>query len=276
MDIVINSEKKDIPLTSNILASYGGYRQNILACFDQNIINLPIADLLCREHNLSGQWIAASAIHWEASHNDAMITATSQDLEINEKESKLFFQAIAKFLEADGFKPIYHDAQTWLFNIENKPAIKTKMPQALLHQSLMPVLEVMDKSGYWPRLITELQMFLSSHPLNLARANHLAINGLWFWGSGELNINTLRPIATNDETIFSLIKNFCPQISYLTDNLTLEKNHLLIINNFEEINLPQLEKKVKKYSVNWYWSNLAYTVPQFSWWSSLLPSRWRK
>ncbi|WP_131777707.1 hypothetical protein [Legionella fairfieldensis] len=262
----MNGTKDIVPRNSKPSQNQDNYFLNLLHALDYDPFHPPLADLLRAYHELDGQWVIASPVHWEATHNDAMITAESQELELTDKESRLWFTEIAQFLKDDNFKPVYHDAQTWLFNVDNKPVIRSRSPRSLLHQSLMPVLANLDNTLFWQRLITELQMYLSAHPLNQQRKTAFSINGLWFWGEGDFILDHKKPIETDDKTLLALLNK---PFGKLTTDINFKKNHLLFIHDPAPINFSKLEQKTRKHTVHWYWNNLAYTNPASHWWSRL-------
>lgn len=265
MDVIVNAIKDDVPVGSEPLHGLGDYYANILVGLGYKSDHLPLAALLALYHQQPGHWLIATPIHWEATHNDAMIVAAGQALELTENESRRWFTEVAQFLHADHFQPVFHDAQTWLFNLDNKPKITSHSIQSVLHQSIMPLLNALDKTLYWQRLITELQMYLSTHPLNKERESKLAINGVWFWGEGELTIPHQRPFATDDETLLKLGSYISP----LTPSITLQKDHILVINDVKQIEFCHLDDKMRKNKIHWYWNNMAYSMPVGHWWSRL-------
>lgn len=269
MQLVINGNKDKAPVGSEILSGEGAYLLNFMHCLGFERANPPLADLLGFYHHLEGQWLIASPVHWEASHNDAMLTGAGNALELSEEESRDFFKEVSAFLKADGFEPFYHDACTWLFRIDDKPLIQSPPPQTILHQSLMPYLDAMEHSFFWQRLITELQMYLSSHPLNAKREDKPAINGLWFWGAGQFQIEANQRLVTDDEQLLALAPQMQGQINPLTDQSILEKDQLLLIQEPEQIEYCHLLEKTKKNKTHWYWNNLAYLSQPPSWWKRL-------
>ncbi len=264
MHVVVNSIKEDVPVGSESLNGQKNYHHNILLCLGYKPDNLPLANFLALYQQLPGRWLVASPIHWQATHNDAMIVANGQELELTEQESRLWFSEVAQFLHADQFTPVFHDAHTWLFKIDDKPQITSQSPLTILHQSIMPILTRLDTSFYWQRLITELQMYLTAHPLNEKRQPKLAINGLWFWGEAEFSFSGNRTVVTDDEVLLNHTHQFSP----LTPMTVIKKNHLVIINDPKQIEFCNLTAKMRKNKVHWYWNNLAYCT-KVSWWSRI-------
>jgi hypothetical protein len=270
MDIIINGITENAPIASKPLSSQGDYYHNLLVCLGYNPFTPPLADLLRHYHHLEGQWLVATPIHWQATHNDAKLVATGRELGLTEEESRLWFAEVAQFLQADGLTLVYHDEQTWLLKIDHKPKITSQSVNSMLHQSLMPVLDKLDSTFFWQRLITELQMYLSSHPLNAKRDANLPINGLWFWGEGEFVLSENRPIATDDDVILRHAASASNSIKRLTAATVFAKNQVLIIHDPQQITSCHLAEKTQKNSVHWYWNNLAYLSQANRWWSKLL------
>ena len=141
------------------------------------------ADALRRLHGLEGDWLIVSPIYWEATHNDAMIMACGEMLDLSDEESRQWFAALAKFLVNDKVTLHYHDANTWLIQFDECPPINAKPVHSLLQQSMMQQLAALDPTLFWSRFLTENQMFFSEHPLNKARTGRYPVNGVWIWGS---------------------------------------------------------------------------------------------
>ncbi|MBA2656096.1 MAG: hypothetical protein H0U70_03830 [Tatlockia sp.] len=268
MDVIINGERNGIPTDSNPLNRQTDYYQNILLSLGYEAEYLPLAALLKLYHHLPGKWLIASPVHWEASHNDAMLVASGKELDLSDNESHLWFTEIADFLKADDFTPVYYDAQTWLFKVDDKPEITSQTLDTIMHKSLMPVFDTLDSSFFWPRLITELQMYLSAHPLNSKRQG-LAINGLWFWGEGDFVLKNSKPLITDDEILLEHAAITGENLSPLTLETRFSKDALVIIKDPSQLELSNLTEKIKNFTVNWYWTNCSYSSRPAHWWSRI-------
>lgn len=267
MDVIVNDLKDTVPVGSSPLFGQEDYHQNILLCLGYERQYLPLADLLKYYHQLSGQWLIATPVHWEATHNDATLVASAKELKLSEAESRLWFKAVADFLKQDDFDPLFHNAQTWLFKAEGKPLFKSKSVHSILHQSLMPLLADLDNSLYWQRLFTELQMYLSAHPLNLNRGSSLPVNGLWFWGEGSLGKQSDKTLLTDDKVLQYCLVEKGLNIRELSASSTYDPNQLVVIYDAKQIELGDLEEKTKRTQVSWYWNNCSYSQKAASWWS---------
>jgi len=126
-------------------------------------------------------WLVATPVHWIATHNDAMITACNSSLKLSEEDSRRFFTAIAADAACSGVVMRYHDPYSWFIRAPGHPPINAKSAESLLHQSLMPTLQLLDTTFFWQRYLTECQMFLSTHSLNKERILVPTINGIWIW-----------------------------------------------------------------------------------------------
>lgn len=268
MDVVVNGVLSSVPLKSKVIPGQSNYYLNFLNRLGCDNERPPLADLLRHHYQLEGEWLIASPIHWEAGHNDAMLTASDEALELDETESRLWFAQVSDFLKEDGFTPLFHDAHTWLFKKSEKPALFSRSPQTILHQSITPELAALDPSLYWLRLITELQMFLNSHPLNNQRAAKPAINGLWFWGAGEFKPDLINPIFTDDELLLRH-ELLGKQIRSLDSLTFFVKDALLIIKDPDSFDFAAFENKTKNKTLRWYWNNLSYVSQANPWWSRL-------
>lgn len=263
MDVVINANCETMPLKAKPLITQHNYLVNTLTALGCDPDYPPVADMLKHHHQLPGNWLIASPIHWQATHNDAIITATGDSLSIDDKLARIWFAEISQFLSQDGFELVYYNATIWMVKAGNKAPLHSQSVYRMLHQSLMPALSVMDPSMYWQRLLTELQMFMGSHPLNHGKA--VPVNGLWFWGGGTLVNQSKRVIMTDDEVMQSAY----PHCLSLDLSKAPPKQSLIIIQQAEPQLLSQLAQLTAKMPTHWYWNNLAYRLKAKRWWSRL-------
>lgn len=263
MDVVINSDINTVPEGSLPIINQGDYYHNILTCLGYPIDFPPVADLLRRYHGLEGDWLIASPIYWQATHNDAMIMASGSALQLSDQESQGWFAALVDFVQPNKVHMHYHDAHTWLIQVKEHPRITAKPVHMLLHQSMTPQLKALDSTLFWQRFITENQMMFSGHPLNKARMDRYPINGLWIWGGGQLQSRSKRPFICNDEQTFKLAALLSTQVSYLQPGESLKKNTVILSSANQA---EGLQTQLQKYTVRWYWNNVAYINKPQHWW----------
>jgi hypothetical protein len=270
IDIVINAELDAAPAGSEPLPHQANFYHNILACLGYSNESPPVADLLRSYHGLEGEWLVVSPIHWQATHNDAMIVASGHDLGLSDSASRLWFAALAEFVALDNIKLHYHDAATWLLQAEGKPQLTAKPVHTLHHQSMMPELKRLDDTLFWQRFITENQMFFSAHALNKTRTELYPINGLWLWGGGQLHKRVKNPLICSDDGLVRLANLLSTHVSAYGHGPSVAQNSVLLLNELSLDEQFALQTQLQKNTVRWYWNNVAYLSKPKSWLSRLI------
>ena len=135
---------------------------------------LSVAALLAKSHELSGEWVIVSPVHWEAGHQDAVMTS-------RESATREQFDAFQAFVAEVGMELYYHDAETWLLNAKTVSLPDMPPLETVLNISMRPLLENLRKQPDWLRFLTEAQMFLSAY--QMAHPDKTVINGVWLWGA---------------------------------------------------------------------------------------------
>ena len=256
MKVIINAVCETLPHDCTPIANAGHFYQNILTCLGYSHEAPPVADLLRRVHGLDGEWYVLSPMHWQATHNDALIVLCDEALPLSDEASRQWFAVVSDFLSEVGMTLYYHDAYTWLLQPNQNAALTAKPVQALVQQSLMPALSAMDSTGFWPRFITEMQMFLSGHPMNATRASSRSFNGVWVWGGGALGARVDRVLFCDESTNALgeiLSTNVCPFEG------KMGRDDLIILSDashFSSSNNPP---------IHWYWNNTAYITEPKTW-----------
>jgi len=266
MNVVINSPLKANPSDSVLIPGQQDYYCNILACLGYSIAELPVADLLRRLHGWAdeGLWLIVSPMHWQATHNDAMMTAAGADLLLTEDEGRAWFDAFATFAETDTIKMYYHDASTWLIQLTNYSPITARPVYTSLHQSMMPQLETLDHTLFWQRFMTESQMFLSGHVLNQARQGRCVINGIWIWGGGRIHISDHHNILIDNDNLLPFATLLSTRVMMYSAKQQVPDETLILWHDVGS--LPMLQQQLKKRTVAWYWNNQAYLLKPKHWW----------
>ena len=270
MDVVINAELVEAPVCSTPLPHQRNYYHHIFSCLLDSSESPPVADLLRKYYGLEGHWLIASPIYWQATHNDAMIVACGQALELSESDSLRWYSALAQFVKPYNINLHYHDAYTRLINVDNLPQITAKSVYTLLHQSLLAEIRALDPTLFWQRFITESQMFFSAHPLNKERGETNPINGIWIWGDGKLLENHLKPLVCQNDELLKLAQLLSTKVSGYSPSAPISKNSLFLFGELNPSELHVLELQSQKHTVRWYWNNIAYLTKPKSWISRLI------
>lgn len=257
MDVIINSVCAGVPEGSRLLASQGSALLNLLVSLKYDPLNPPVADLLRQYKRLEGDWLMLSPVHWQASHNDAMIIAAGDDLQLDDIQSQSWFQRYADYLAEEQMTLHYYESGLWLICVNQKPSINAKPVHHILNKSLMPELALLDTSMYWQKFITESQMFFASLP------NETALNGVWLWGGARLDGQSPMSICA-DEHFLELAKICSSNVSPYSPSLELKKFQIVLLNDFDVLS-TQHKFQLKKLRCNWYWNDFAYTQSDSNW-----------
>ncbi|KTD21117.1 hypothetical protein [Legionella londiniensis] len=268
MDVIVNDRLESLPEGSIQVPGYGDFYYHLLSCLGYSSNHFPLADLLRRCHGLEGDWYIASLIHWQATHNDAMITASPDDLKLSELEARLWFAALKEFIAAENMELFYSNPHLWLIQCKQPRTIQAKPLYDVLNQSMMTHIRNLDSTLHWQRFITECQMFLGSHSLNDNRPD-LPINGLWVWGGGALAKPGTRPIISGDSGYSYLASFLSTKVIPYEPRRSYPDNAVLLFATLAVKDLANLQNQLKHYTVNWHWNNLSYTTKPRKWWSRL-------
>lgn len=257
MDVIIN-QSGVIPAFRTISMDFSPQLElNFLASCGYNRDDPPLADLLKTSHQLEGDWAVLTPMHWDASHNDALIVAAAEDLNCSTEEYLSCFQRYADFLAEDNSTLYFHNSTTWLLRIDGKPNFHTRPSHQMIHQSLMPELGKMDSTMYWQKFFTESQMFFASEN------NKSMINGVWLWGNSKLKTRLDVSICA-DEELFSIANAVSTKVSLYDPAISLEGFQILLLNKINVLNQSHIDELNKK-PTSWYWNNMAYKCKGSNW-----------
>ncbi|KGP64409.1 hypothetical protein EP47_11605 [Legionella norrlandica] len=265
MDVIINTEGSCNSDDEKQLKSQGSAILNLLVCCGYEANNPPIGELLKSSHSLEGDWVVLTPIHWNASHNDAMIVAINGDLQWTDQEAKHWFELYSAYLAEEGMTLYFHDAFTWLLRVDNMPYLHAKPVYQIQNKSLMPELAQLDPTLYWQKFFTESQMFFASH------FRESLINGIWAWGGAKLGTKKTIPICT-DKEFFSLAQGCSSNVTLYNPSVSLKEFQIILLRDISSLSeLHQVE--VKKIHAYWYWNNCAFIRTKHNWftrfWRSL-------
>lgn len=264
MNVLINSECSIVPEGAKLLTSEGNILLNFLFALGYNPSDPPYGDLLKTYYKLEGEWVILSLVHWEATHNDAMIVSLNNELQLQEPGAKSWFHLFSEYLAEEGNVLHYHDNETWLLSNNQQHPLNAKPVHHLLNRSLMPEIMQLSKTMYWQKFLTESQMLFASKP------NRSLINGLWVWGNAKLK--KLKPISIcADEQFFSLAQICSPKVTLYNPLLKLKNYQIILLTEFSILS-NEHQEELKKLPLDWFWNNVAYRINSGSWYSCL----WRK
>lgn len=127
----------------------------------------------------------ADPVHLVADRDDLVLAARVNDLGA---DAAALAAALDAHLAADGARLVVARPDTWFVRTERAYDVVTTPIDAALGHGVFPHLPRGADAVTWKRWLTEAQMLLHEHPVNVAREaqGRLTVNGLWFWGGGTL------------------------------------------------------------------------------------------
>jgi len=201
----------DLTLQTGMDWSAGGalrpWQAHLLSCLSGSEVSglqLPAARLQQRHLDTAQGIVCADPVHLQADRDTARLLP-SEVLEISEQESEQLLADLNAFLIADGLTLYSETSGGWYLTGMDASQLESLPPSFLAHRSASAFMPGGQNSEPWQRLMTELQMLLHTHPVNVARQERgaLTVNSLWFWGGGAidpalLGENTLSVYADAD------------------------------------------------------------------------------
>lgn len=258
MQVIIDmdGEIKETALPSSP-TSQGSAFLNLLYCLGYESNNPPLGDVLSQHHQLEGRWLILSPSCWQASHNDVQVTAFGEHLLWEEAEAQAVFNRFAHHVAEEGLTLFYHDKNTWLLSLKDKPPLNSKPVHQLLHHTLLKVLREGDPTMYWQKFFTQSQMFFAT------QSDSSLVNGVWAWGGAVLGNKKNTPICA-DNAFFPTAK-ICSTAATLYDpEKPLVKRGILLLSDHTLLN-EQHHKQLKKIKTIWYWNNGVSITTRLSW-----------
>ena len=130
--------------------------------------------------------IVADPVHFDAGHNDVVLTQRVDDLERDEADALVAM--LSTHFTDDGLRFVAPRAGAWFVFAAQTQDVATTPVDAVVGRSLIPHLPRGPSAGTWKRWQDEIGMLLHDHPVNAAREarGRPSANAIWFWGGGRL------------------------------------------------------------------------------------------
>jgi hypothetical protein len=138
---------------------------------------------------VGGFWMHATPMHFAAGLDRLTVHALRDDHRVVHAERAELEPAIAAHLRPAGFELLTSAGDEWLIRSERVLQVQLATPEAVLDCPLEQVMPRGPDAAYLRRLMTELQMVLHEHPVNLRRSQRGVpeVNALWLHGGGMLD-----------------------------------------------------------------------------------------
>lgn len=131
--------------------------------------------------------VRADPVYLKADRDNAKLIAPEQ-LDLSGSEADQMLAALNEFNKDDGLVFFRHQPHEWFMCGMQADELETYPPSFLANRNASSFLPDGDEAARWRRLMTELQMLLHAHPVNLQREQRalMPVNGVWFWGGALL------------------------------------------------------------------------------------------
>lgn len=196
----------------------------------------------------SMHYMHADPVHLRAELDHAVL-ASSVDLSISEAESFELCTILHKHFSQDDLSFFRLNKNQWFVSSKDKITIKTTPLVDAVGRNVNFILPTGKDSSQWKQVLTEAQMLMHTHEVNVERedAGQQIINSLWFYGSGKLPVveSKVTAICSNDEMYRGLSRHLtCDYFKrpgllsdYLDALLSQEKNAINLLHIAELENL---------------------------------------
>ncbi len=161
---------------------------------------LPIADCLYLDGN-SGSQACVQPVALDASHDDARLLP-GHCLEITMHEAQVLAASLNELWNPDGINVDPVTPIEWRLTGQASASLSCPPVSAIAYRSVADALPRRAEAAAWRQLLTEAQMLLHEHPVNVSRQQRglRAINSIWCFGGAPLE-------APQSESSVSLISN---------------------------------------------------------------------
>ena len=144
-----------------------------------------------------GPWLRADPVHVRVGRN-AMTLHSAAILDIERTEADALLAALQDHFRGDGFEFAAPSPERWYVRVPKGELPDTTPLEEALGRDMLGLLPVSRGKLNWRSTLTEAQMLLSAHEVNMRRETEgrPAINSVWFWGGGELPEHVAAPYRT--------------------------------------------------------------------------------
>jgi hypothetical protein len=131
-----------------------------------------------------GEWIRADPVHLRVEGDDVVLHDPSV-LELTTGETAALVAALREHFAPDGLEWQAVSPERWYVRVPAGESPTTVPLERAFRRNVFGMLPRGRGRINWPSALTESQMTLSAHAVNLKRASaSLAANSVWFWGEG--------------------------------------------------------------------------------------------
>lgn len=135
-----------------------------------------------------GYWLCATPMHFAAGLSRLSAIALDADASVTAEERGVLEILLAAHLRDADMLLTTSSSGEWLVRAQRELDLATASPESATRNALEEMMPRGADGARLRRLMTELQMMLHEHPVNLARTRRglPEINAIWFYGAGAL------------------------------------------------------------------------------------------
>ncbi|NOQ87870.1 MAG: hypothetical protein GQ550_03015 [Gammaproteobacteria bacterium] len=252
------------------LPSQGNVNDVVASIFKLNIEgDFPSAALTLLandKYDSAMSYMHADPVHLRADMDHAVLTS-SADLNISDSESVALCERLNQHFNQDGLTFLLLNKNQWFVSSKNKIKMNTTSLIDATGRNINFILPEGEDAVRWKQVLTEAQMLMHSHELNISRENSglMTINSLWFHGSGELTdikSDKVANLRSNDDMLRGLAGFINCDYLKVPDSVNKYTDYLLSCNegSVEVLHLAELEHLVNYTDVRPWLQQLAETL----------------
>ena len=165
---------------------------------DANEENFPFAAVASRADRntdcAAKYWLRADPVHLSV-NRDRIVLLDASQLDVTAVESTALVASMQAHFESDALTFSAPHPRRWYIASDKPFAIRTHCVSAVRGRNVADYWFDGADRALWQTRLSEMQMLLHAHPVNDAReaAGQLQINGVWFWGEGEMPAGLKHP-----------------------------------------------------------------------------------
>lgn len=131
--------------------------------------------------------VCADPVHLQADRDTATMVAP-ETLRLSDEEADSLTATLNEFLLVDGLRFRVHSPTSWFLSGMPGSHLESLPPSFLANRPVSSYLPEGEDTEQWRRLMSEIQMLLHGHPVNLERERQgkPTVNCVWFWGGADL------------------------------------------------------------------------------------------
>lgn len=132
-------------------------------------------------------WLCAQPAHL-AVDRDRLLLLPRRHFPLSDRESHALLSTLREVFAREGLDLVQVDAGTWLIGCTHVQRLQTFEPERVEGHDIDAYQPRGEDASRWQRLLTEIQMLLHEHPVNVEREQRgePVVNSLWLWGGGGM------------------------------------------------------------------------------------------